>query len=363
MKTKISFIVDSLGFGGAEISAITTCNESVKNGYIVDLVVLRSLGVLEKKLSPNVKVINFNKDKVRKTIFLLIKYFNNHGPNIVISYLDHVNIITIIAKLFCFKKINLISTVHSPFEYGDYLYYSKIKKYFLLSLQKFLLPISNKIAPVSEGTKISIENLLSQKYHYKVNKIYNPIEAVCTRKKNIKNSNIDTYRFIYVGRLVEDKGVITLLNAIQKLSTKIKVELFIFGDGPQKKILIDKSKKLSIARLIKFPGNKLELNDIYNGSDCLLLNSKYESFGRVIIEALAYNCHVISSNCPVGPNELLDSGKFGDLFECDDFERLINLMYDAAINKSIAKKVSQNELNKHLQKFEPSKILESFLVN
>ena len=95
----------------------------------------------------------------------------------------------------------------------------------------------------------------------------------------------------------------------------------------------------------------------------MLLNSKYESFGRVIIEALSYNCHVISSNCPVGPNELLVSGKFGDLFECDDFERLHNLMYSAAINKSKIKNVSQNELNNHLQKFKPSKILESFLVN
>ena len=57
-------------------------------------------------------------------------------------------------------------------------------------------------------------------------------------------------------------------------------------------------------------------------SDILLLSSKFEGLPNVLLEALALNKFIISSNCPTGPKEILDNGKGGLLFEVGNYEQL-----------------------------------------
>ena len=52
--------------------------------------------------------------------------------------------------------------------------------------------------------------------------------------------------------------------------------------------------------------------------DIFLLSSIYESFGNVIVEAMNVGLPVVSTNCPVGPSELLDDGRYGQLVPLND---------------------------------------------
>ena len=59
-------------------------------------------------------------------------------------------------------------------------------------------------------------------------------------------------------------------------------------------------------------------------SDVLILTSKYEGLPNVLLEAISLKKHVISSDCPTGPREILDNGKGGELFNIGNFPQLAN---------------------------------------
>ena len=359
---KLSFIIDSLYFGGAEVSAVTMCNEAIERGYNVDLIVLRNVGKLKKKLSKKVNLIIFRKKKVSRSLLSLIFYFWNIKPDIIFSYLDHVNIIVSISKSIACQDSKLITTVHNPFEYGDYLYYSRFKKYMYYYLIKYILPLSAIIAPVSEGISESLKKIIDRRHHNKITKIYNPI--IFKKKEDFKliSKNKETYTFIFVGRLHIDKGVDGILNAIKKLNEKISnFELLIYGNGPERENLIKLVRKLEIEEIVKFCGYQNDTDLIYQNADCLLLNSKYESFGRVLLEALSFGCTVISADCPVGPREILKTSKFGELYPPGDLETLTTLMLKSIKNKKNKSNYKSDELNNYLNQFSPNIIFEKYL--
>ncbi len=68
-------------------------------------------------------------------------------------------------------------------------------------------------------------------------------------------------------------------------------------------------------------------------ADIFVLSSKQECFGLVLVEAMAVNTYVISSNCKSGPPEILENGDCGDLFEIGDVDNLAKLI-DNGLSKT-----------------------------
>ena len=54
----------------------------------------------------------------------------------------------------------------------------------------------------------------------------------------------------------------------------------------------------------------------------MILSSKFEGLPNILLEGLALKKFIISSNCPTGPDEILDSGKGGFLFKVGNFKDL-----------------------------------------
>ena len=111
--------------------------------------------------------------------------------------------------------------------------------------------------------------------------------------------------------------------AFKLASEKIEnLKLILIGYGPEYNNILNLSKKLNISKkIIIFK----KLNNPYpyiKKSDLLVLSSKYEGMGNILVEAITLGIPIISSNCNSGPSEILLNGKGGDLFKISDYDEL-----------------------------------------
>ena len=127
---------------------------------------------------------------------------------------------------------------------------------------------------------------------------------------------------ISIGRLTKQKNFELLINFFYKLSDKYaKFELVIIGEGEDKLKLKKLSKKLNIEKKIHFLGYQKNIYKYLKDAECFILTSLWEDPGFVIVEAALSNVPIISSDCPNGPEEIIE--KNGYLFQNNNLENLL----------------------------------------
>ena len=114
-----------------------------------------------------------------------------------------------------------------------------------------------------------------------------------------RNSNSEESYILFVGRLVPEKGVLTLLKAFQNISKQfLNEQLWIVGEGNQLEELQNFTMYNNLKN-VSFLGNKSreELQVIYTSSKFSVIPSEYlEAYGNVIIESLSFGKTVITSD-------------------------------------------------------------------
>ena len=125
------------------------------------------------------------------------------------------------------------------------------------------------------------------------------------KKKNI---------LLSVGRLTKQKDFHNLIISFNFIKHKIpNYKLIIIGDGHLKNELQILVKNLDLKNRVIFTGWKNNLKKYYLNSKLFILNSLYEGFGNVLVDAINYNLPIITTSCKSGPNEIVDYGKGGFL--------------------------------------------------
>ena len=128
------------------------------------------------------------------------------------------------------------------------------------------------------------------------------------------------------------------------------------GDGPLKNELIKFAEDLMLKDHITFHGFQKNLKNFYLNSDLFILSSIYEGFGNVLVEAMSYGMQIISTDCPSGPSEILDNGKFGILVPISDTKAITT-----AIKKIIYNKFDDKLLISRAKDFEITNISKQYI--
>lgn len=165
----------------------------------------------------------------------------------------------------------------------------------------------------------------------------------CNRKRTGK------FKFLTIAGLNPIKTIDVLINSFSYIVDENKdIQLEIVGDGPEKSKLEKLASELGLKDKIIFYG-QVAHKEVYNKlSDCdvFVLPSEYETFGVVLIEALACGKPVISTKCG-GPEDIVN-GRNGILVEVDNVVELANAMkymyynYSSYDNTEIRKEAIRN---------------------
>lgn len=133
-------------------------------------------------------------------------------------------------------------------------------------------------------------------------------------------------RFVFAGRLVAQKDPALALHAFARSEAGGNSTLAILGEGPLRAELEEMARQLGVQSRVEFCGFVPDIAPWLRDADALLLTSQYEGFGNVLVEALAAGVPAIAADCPSGPAEILDNGRYGALFPVGDVTACASLM-------------------------------------
>ncbi len=318
------------------------------------------------KFNSDIKKIGIKriKLKAKRTIlsfFELSRIIKKNKPDLIFSLQMHANVTVLLMNFLLFyNKLKIICCERlSPQSYNG-----KIKGKIILFLSKFFYKYSKKIICNSKDLSKEISNFSNLN---NVTFIYNP-----TLKQNFKllskKFKLTKHPFkkknrkiiISIGRLDDNKNQLMLLKAINSIKEKLSLNIVMIGEGKNKKSLENYAKKIGFKDNLYILNFKKNPYPYLLNSDLKVLTSNFEGLPNVLIEAMALNVPIISTNSPTGPREILLNGRAGFLIKRNDHKSLSDKIKLFLENPEIFKK-KKIYYKKSLERFSPEKSLKQYI--
>ncbi len=331
----ISIVLPNLCGGGAERLHVYLANDWVEQGHKVEIILMQMHGELLPLLSPKVTLVELDVDRIRQVIRPLSKYLKRSRPDVVLSAMCPLTSTTVIAWL--------LSGRHGKVFLSDHVQLSVscikelgISPVFLKILMRITYPFATGIMAVSQGVKEDLCRL-GGFFEARVKVIYNPAatgvsphrESQVVREKLWGNGF--EHHVLAVGTLKAQKDHETLIRAFASLPADLNAKLTILGEGVLRAPLEELIIELGLQSRIAMPGFVIDTYSWFRTADLFVLSSQWEGFGNVIVEALECGVPVVSTNCPSGPDEILEGGRYGKLVPVQDPAALADAMVQSLI--------------------------------
>ena len=123
------------------------------------------------------------------------------------------------------------------------------------------------------------------------------------------NPGASSQTIISLGRLTPEKDFAMLLRAWHIVSKAVPTaNLAIYGDGPERNMLERLAVQLGISGSVSLNHSVSDVEAVYSRASLLVMSSRFEGFGMVILEAMQRGVAVVSVDAPHGPRDLLGGG-------------------------------------------------------
>ncbi len=142
----------------------------------------------------------------------------------------------------------------------------------------------------------------------------------------------DRFHVVCAGRLQPQKGYTYLLQAIDELVHQrgwTAIQVHLLGQGPQENQLKQFVEQRKLRDHVLFEGFQQNPFPYYRAADLVCLPSLYEGMPNVLLEAMACGTPVLATDCPSGPREVLDHGRYGQLVPPANWQALADALEDA----------------------------------
>lgn len=149
---------------------------------------------------------------------------------------------------------------------------------------RYASSLCDGVITISDSVKNSVLEHQKLKKE-KISVIYNGIDL---NRYTQNDETKELFRIIFVGRLIEPKGVKLLIEALSIVKKQIGYECCIVGDGPEKKKLEEMTKIYELQEKVFFLGNRTDIPDLLHESAVFVHPATWEEgFGITLIEAMA----------------------------------------------------------------------------
>lgn len=367
---KIVILINSLESGGAERVVSNLLNIWI-NEYDCYLLLIHNYKFYE--LDERIKIISLDEPKeisgfvklLRLPIlaYKLSKIIQKNKFVKIVSFLTRANYINVLSNIFIKHKIIVNERAMPSLQY-QYGLNGTINRFLI----KYLYPKADLCLSNSHG------NMMDLKNNFNVTNlayIHNPfnldmIETMSKKEIEIKKKR---FTFVTVGRLDKGKNHKLIIDAIKD----IDADLWIIGDGELKEEFQSYIKQHNLNHKVYLFGKKENPFAYISKAECFVFASNHEGFPNVLVEALACELPIISTDCQSGPREILapnsdisfqlennielaEYGILTPIKNVDKLQEVMNLM----INDESLRKNYQEKAKHRAKDFRIKKIIKQY---
>lgn len=334
---KLVFVIDTLQTGGAEKSTLEIATR-LRNQFEVYVVTVYFFDHLNSLVIdyPHLKYIHLDikgKYQFRQAYKKMRILFSQIQPSLVVATLYRAEITS---RLVCLKMRipnvgTFVNDTYSPYELESLNFIQKLKIGFFWILNF----VTARFCIGFLANSNSIKNSNSKALFIKLQKIH-----VIPRGRdlnyfvpNSKGTNREEFVFVTVGRLLERKGHVELIEAFARIEKSFpNARLYIAGEGPFRMTLENKIAAYSLDGKVTLLGNVRDVNGLLQQADIFVFPSWYEGFSGALVEAMLAGVPIIASNIEMN-KEAVRHRETAYLFEVRDVKAIENAM-DFAISEN-----------------------------
>ena len=325
---KILLCVTTLYRGGAERVVTNLANAFIERGHTVEILLYKKSEIgypLDKSVT-----LTIDKTVSKNPIAHIIwrrKYIKNREPEIVISFLDQLNMINILALLGSRTPLIVANrddphfSPHNPF---------------LRLVRNFLFHFTDRIIVQNQHNLEYFSTNLQKKAAI----IYNAVDLKGMEGNAIHSEKVN--HIAWVGRLTKQKNPQMMLEAFYEFSKSYPDYILdIYGDGILREELLKDIHNHNFEQKIILHGSVDNIYEQISNAKMFVLTSQFEGMPNALIEAMCLGLPVISTKV-AGATDVIKNGENGFLINLNDVNSLINAMARITKDEKIQSQVAHN---------------------
>jgi len=270
----------------------------------------------------------------------LARVIETEQPAAVISFTTRPNVANALIKSLYKKKYRCILCERN---FNSISYRNSLLGRVLFHLMRATYPLADVV--IANASDLAAD--LNRSYGVPSNKlsvVYNPFDL--ERIETLSCEPVEGEWFddnipvlLNVARLIEQKNQELLIRAFARVRRNVPCRLAILGEGALRDRLRNTAQDLGVEKDVAFLGWRDNPFKYMRRAHAFVLSSDYEGYPSVLTEAMASGCPVISTDCPSGPNEILEAGNCGLLVPVKDEEALAGQMQKILLDGELRQKL------------------------
>jgi glycosyltransferase involved in cell wall biosynthesis len=310
--------------GGVQKGRVTLANALAERGMKITCVVPQAKGPFLEHLSAGVRLVELGTRHALPLVRRFARYLQQHRPAAVLASQQHTILAAISARHLARIETCLIITQHNTLSELCTESRRPTMRYLMPLMARLFFRRADLVCAVSKGVAEDLAAMTGIPLS-DIRVIYDPTVTPQLAEQAALPSGhpwLDDLKdrpvVLGAGNLNKFKDFATLLRAFARLRAVHPARLVILGEGPERRNLEQLARQLGVATEVDLPGFAANPYAFMARADVFALASRVEGLSNAIIEALACGCPVVSTDCPNGPDEVLQHGRYGRLVPVGD---------------------------------------------
>lgn len=348
--------------GGAERVLLNVLKYIDRERFSPSLALFKKEGELMGEVPPDVEVHGLGMSGVRlgrealKLLLNLRRLMKTLRPDVVLSFMWESNMLNAASNVFSGRK-TVVSEHIALLRYFEAVFGHGAKRRLTFFLTRLIYPRASLAVSVSGGLMKDLAAVGITGERVRV--IHNPVDLKVINSLKEDAVEVGGPFVLFAGRLTKQKNVPLLVEAFGMIKDRHPAKLLILGQGEEEEALRNMCKDLGIKDRVVFKGFVQNPFKYMRKAEVFVLPSDFEGFGCVLVEAMATGTPVISTDCPYGPNEIIEDGKDGLLVPVGDPEAMARAMERLLTDRSLRERLVEGGLRK-AGEFEVQKVVRRY---